>query len=202
MARLTRAESQTRTRERLLDAAAEMFTAKGFTASSLEEIAEAAGFSRGAVYSNFAGKDELFLAVMARRREARYHAVARILRDNPKPEEFIGALEAEDRDEMERRSWFLLETEFFLYAMRRPDALPFLAEHEETMRSEVAEAITVIFSTLGVIPPLPASQIAAVNQALEYGILYQHYVDRDRVPQQLYYDTLRYLLDTAVVRDR
>ncbi|MBA0049214.1 TetR/AcrR family transcriptional regulator [Mycobacteroides sp. LB1] len=64
MQRFTRAESQQRTRERILSAAAVLFLGNGFRATSIGQVADAAGFSHGAVYSNFAGKTELGLAVI------------------------------------------------------------------------------------------------------------------------------------------
>src|SRR5579883_3082128 len=66
--RLSRAEAKEHTRDRLLDAAAALFARKGFAGASLEEIAESAGYSVGAVYSNFAGKEQLFLELLAARR--------------------------------------------------------------------------------------------------------------------------------------
>ncbi|POS05862.1 TetR/AcrR family transcriptional regulator [Burkholderia gladioli] len=64
MARLTREESQAQTRLRLLEVATALFTRDGYAATSLERIAEVAGFSKGAVYSNFPGKEALFLEVL------------------------------------------------------------------------------------------------------------------------------------------
>lgn len=64
MARLTREESQAQTRTRLLEVAAALFARDGYAATSLERIAEVAGFSKGAVYSNFQGKEALFLEVL------------------------------------------------------------------------------------------------------------------------------------------
>jgi TetR/AcrR family transcriptional regulator, transcriptional repressor of aconitase len=64
MARLSREENQARTRSRLLTVAKQHFARDGYAASSLDRIAEEAGFSKGAVYSNFAGKEELFLGVL------------------------------------------------------------------------------------------------------------------------------------------
>jgi len=64
--RLTRRQSQERTRRRLLDVAVEVFMEKGFARASVEEIAERAGYSKGAVYSNFASKEDLALAVLDR----------------------------------------------------------------------------------------------------------------------------------------
>ncbi|MGN7870636.1 TetR/AcrR family transcriptional regulator [Paracoccus sp. 22332] len=64
MARLSRAESQAVTRERLLAAAHDLFRTEGYAATSVDRIAAAAGYSKGAVYSNFEGKEAIFLAVL------------------------------------------------------------------------------------------------------------------------------------------
>ncbi|HZV10113.1 MAG TPA: TetR family transcriptional regulator, partial [Novosphingobium sp.] len=64
MSRLTRSQSQEQTRQRLIDAARELFRRDGFAATSIDRIAEAAGYSKGAVYSNFACKEEIFLAAL------------------------------------------------------------------------------------------------------------------------------------------
>src|SRR5262249_56636165 len=62
----TRAEQQLQTRERLIDAAAQVFARRGYHAATLEEVAHEAGHSTGAVYSNFNGKEDLFLALADR----------------------------------------------------------------------------------------------------------------------------------------
>jgi AcrR family transcriptional regulator len=197
MARLTREETRALTRERLLDAAAEVFAARGFAGASLEEIADVAGFSRGAVYSNFAGKDELFSAVMARRREARYRVVAEVFKENPDPIAFFSALQERDRGRHDSRRWFVLNMEFFLYAMRNPEAQSALALHERVLREEIGEAIAEIFKKLGIDPPLPLPDSAAVVQALDYGLLLQHLIEPEAVSTKLYFDALTVLLDAA-----
>src|SRR5215218_9896443 len=67
--RLTPARRRELTRDALLDAAASVFAQRGFHGASLDEIAETAGFTRGAIYKNFGGKEELFLGVMSRLNE-------------------------------------------------------------------------------------------------------------------------------------
>lgn len=64
--RLSRQESRQQTRERLLEAATKVFSKRGFYEASLDEVAEEAGFSKGAVYSNFANKEGLFMALLDR----------------------------------------------------------------------------------------------------------------------------------------
>ena len=67
MTRLSRAESQARTRRDLIDAATVVFARRGFGGASNAEVAEEAGYTKGAVYSNFSSKDELFLAALETR---------------------------------------------------------------------------------------------------------------------------------------
>ncbi len=77
--RLTRRESQEQTRQRLLDMAVVVFAQKGFARTSVEEIAERAGFSKGAVYSNFTSKEDLALAVLERQIEQQLAALTVLL---------------------------------------------------------------------------------------------------------------------------
>lgn len=79
MPRLTRAESQEQTREALVATAADLFLRRGYNATGLEKVAAAAGFSRGAVYSNFASKQQLGLAVLDRVRLERAHELVELL---------------------------------------------------------------------------------------------------------------------------
>ena len=77
--RLRRDESQAQTREALLSAARDLFDAKGFAATSIADIADEAGYTTGAVYSNFANKDDLFLAVLERQLTAEMLALQEAL---------------------------------------------------------------------------------------------------------------------------
>src|SRR5437763_2654391 len=70
--RLSRAERQSQTRQDLLDAAARVFVKRGFTGSSVEEISAEAGYTRGAFYSNFRSKNELFVELLHDRVYTRY----------------------------------------------------------------------------------------------------------------------------------
>ena len=81
--RLTREESRAQTRDRLLEAAREVFARNGFHGASVEEIASAAGFSTGALYSNFEGKEDLFLVLMEREIEKHANEIAEAVRSRP-----------------------------------------------------------------------------------------------------------------------
>src|SRR5713226_7690587 len=74
--KLTRDEKKARTRERLLDAAADVFARRGFHAASLDEVADEAGLTKGAVYSNFTSKDDLIVALIETRLDRRFIGIA------------------------------------------------------------------------------------------------------------------------------
>jgi AcrR family transcriptional regulator len=116
--RLTRRESQEATRARLIEAAEKIFIRFGFAASSVERIAEAAGFSRGAFYSNFRDKDELFIAVLNRRRLALSSALGEIFRREPNAARRLRAVRDWYVHQGRQKQWIILETEFTLRAIR------------------------------------------------------------------------------------
>jgi AcrR family transcriptional regulator len=121
----TRERRRQLTRDALLDAAAAVFARRGFEGASLEEIAETAGFTRGAIYKNFADKEELFLAVNDRFNERTLAEFAALL-DETKgfdlDEAHIAAITHKWR-EMEAKDpdLYILGLEFNLYVVRHPE---------------------------------------------------------------------------------
>jgi AcrR family transcriptional regulator len=110
--RLTREERKAQTRADLLAGARRVFLRRGFHGASLDEIAEEAGYTKGAVYSNFADKDALFVALLDERYEGRVAAYSEMM------------LEVDSLDEAFRRvSWFMVTAD-----QEEPDWLPTLAE--------------------------------------------------------------------------
>lgn len=81
--RLTRKEKQAETRRRLLDAGERVFLRRGLQGSSIEEIAAEAGYTKGAFYSNFKGKDELFVELLHARVYDRYAELAKESQEQP-----------------------------------------------------------------------------------------------------------------------
>ena len=116
--RLTRRESQEATRARLIEAAERIFIRRGFDASSVERIAEAAGFSRGAFYSNFQNKDELFIEVLNKRRLEIAGALDEIFRREPNAAERLRAVRNWYVNQEQPEGWIILRTEFALRALR------------------------------------------------------------------------------------
>ncbi len=142
-----------RTRERLVMAALEVFAEHGLAAASVEQVAEHAGFTRGAFYSNFSSKEELFLALMSRGRELWLEAVT------TRVDEMLPAGTTADVAEREigelitavlggpfdHRRWSLVQNEFRMLAMRDPElARAFLddrAQFESTLVPLVDDAL-------------------------------------------------------------
>ena len=132
--RLTRPEAKAQTRQRLLDSAARVFAEKGFGGATLEEIAEAAGYSTGAMYANFGGKEQLFMEVVAAHRS---RAAARRIEEITQVFDQALAVGADPFDALtgmfvkaagREREVAPLQAEFWLYAVRNPAARKVIAD--------------------------------------------------------------------------
>ena len=136
MARKTRAESQAETRTQLLKTARRLFFDDGYHPTSLEKVADAAGYSKGAVYSNFRNKDELCTAVLD---EVRAERLAEILDIVAKPDtpSRVEALRQWAERVIGDPGWTSLEVEFAAHA-----------RSNEQLRSELAGRFDVILQTL------------------------------------------------------
>jgi AcrR family transcriptional regulator len=195
--RLSRQESRLQTRERLLEAAAEVFSRRGFHDASVEEVAEEAGFSKGAVYSNFASKEELFMALLDRHLEAELQSVASqfIQRESPGKAEtavqrrsFAAYLE-------EKRTWNVLTFEFLVYAMRHPAVQEQLAARYRIARSELTTLLQRMYQAEGDLPALPIEYIPWALLALGTGLALQAYLEPGALPADLYATIVKRLVD-------
>lgn len=170
------------TTARLLDAAFAVFAKRGFQSTSIEQICEAAGFTRGAFYSNYKTKDELFIALFDRN-AGRILERVRELAAGQDADIAVASLvtyftapTAEDRD------WYLLSMEFTLHAIRNPDAAKVLAEHDRALREEMVPLITELFTKVGREPRMQPDRIARIIVALAEGAAAQSYVEPDVLP--------------------
>jgi AcrR family transcriptional regulator len=117
--RLTRDQQRDQTRERLLDSALEVFEARGYAESALEEIAEQAGYTRKAIYSNFSGKSELLLEIVERRFQSHIDRIEALLDEETSPERKtvdVGSMFADYLSQ--ERAWGKLFHEFCSVASR------------------------------------------------------------------------------------
>lgn len=194
---MTRGESKERTRGMLLDAAGEVFGRRGFNGASVEEVAEEAGFSKGAVYSNFGGKEDLFLALLDRRISRGAPEWKRIFGGGTPLEGRVGEVEGVLLGGEEDRAWTMLEMEFFLYAMRNEDARLKLAGRYRGIRAGISEAVGRHFEEAGAEPPMPVEELSWALLGMATGLDIQAYVDSEAVPEGLRATALGPLLNGA-----
>jgi AcrR family transcriptional regulator len=170
--------------ERLLDAALETFAEIGFAAASVEDICSRGGFTRGAFYSSFRTKDELFGALFARE----------TARNLTRAEEQLAGIEAEADPvtaAVERclstfradRTWVLVQTEYRLHAARHPEAAAALREHSAGLHARLTELIDLATVRAGLRLTVPAGQLARIVLALHDGVVVHSVVPQAVVPQ-------------------
>ena len=117
--RLTRRESQQLTRAKFIESAERVFARAGFDAASVEQLATEANFSRGAFYSNFRSKDELFLELLDKKRIEPRNALDAIFREKKDANGRFRAARDWYADQWQQRTWTVLRTEFNLRALRK-----------------------------------------------------------------------------------
>ncbi|MFJ9846155.1 TetR/AcrR family transcriptional regulator [Kitasatospora sp. NPDC101155] len=172
-----------RTRAALLQAALETFAEYGFRAAAIEQICERAGYTRGAFYSNFSSKEELFLALF----DAHSERVVRRMT------ELVDSIDTEDLTvqalvdvlceiEPAERDWYLVTTEFTLHAIRDRQAAWVLAQHDARLRAQLARALTDHLARAGRTLTVDADELARLLIAIREGGLAQSYVEPDQLP--------------------
>lgn len=171
MPRLTQTERKERTRADLVATAHEAFLERGFHGASLDDIAEEAGYSKGAVYSNFAGKDELFLAVLDSYAERRARVLADAIFDEENIEDSFRAVAREiTAADVGEPRWTPLLLEFWAHASRRPALRAAVTERRERFFTIVAGLIEELAARHGARLRMPAKEIARGSSALARGI--------------------------------
>ena len=176
--RSLRAERKERTKAELIDAARSVFLRRGFHGASLDEIAEEAGYTKGAVYSNFDGKDDLFLAILGDYFRRRAEAYVGIVFDHDDIEESYRAVARFWREANEAEpEWARLIAEFYVHASRNETLR--IAAHE--VRERGLDAIAAVVDALaehhGVQFTLPTRELARGGGALNRGLSIEQLLD-------------------------
>ncbi|MCU1681882.1 MAG: hypothetical protein JWQ81_2621 [Amycolatopsis sp.] len=193
--RLTRAEAKAQTRELLLEAAASTFADKGFAGASVDEIAEAAGFSIGALYSNFANKEQLFMEVLSTRATSRVAQATQIIEGGEDglqdPMAALGRLlvDVADKD----IDFAPLRAEFWLYAVRNPAVLDTFAARMREPTEALEHLVGKEMDRHGNPAAVPATNVAVVVHALFQGLVQQRRIDPASVPDELFGQALGWL---------
>lgn len=177
--RWTRERRMEQTRTVLLDAAEKIFAGRGY-AGSLEDIAEAAGYTRGAIYAQFGGKDELFLAVIERHRQRFLDGFADVMEsfarlDDVDVEGFAERWRVLSGTDAQQAA--ALNYEFTLFLLRNPAARERVAaQRRETVHS-LAEYISKGVARLGGSLKIPAESLARVLLATNDGVTLASHLD-------------------------
>jgi AcrR family transcriptional regulator len=184
------------TRTHLLDAAAQVFAREGFHGASIDAIAAAAGFTKGAVYSNFKNKEDLFIALV----EQRVQQQVELVRDA------MARADYSDADLHEQwvplttsmlwgdREWTLLSLEFALYAARNEGAGRKLAALNRLSSELLIPLIERQADMLGISLDIPADDLVEIFFALFNGIAIRHVTDPEIASDQLVETSMQFLL--------
>lgn len=173
-------------RRRLLDAAAEVLVSHGYGAASVEIIAEAAGLSRGALYSNFGDKDSLYLDLLDELEQQQIDELTAIFEEHEDLDRFLDLLATRGRSsKRDARAHLILQVELWLLAMRNPDVKARMATIQRRTLHAISGAVQ------GTSLDLTPTEIAAVVSALGDGLLMHRMIDPKGLRASLLVDVLR-----------
>jgi len=193
--RLTRGEAKAQTRARLLESAARVFVTRGFAGASVEEIVETAGYSIGALYSNFESKEQLFLELMTNRRASRF---ASLMEERSIAEGGVLQYSLEELPHLileviENDADFIaLQSEFIRFSNRDPQKKQYLAEQvrERTATLELLVAKVLIHEGIEV----PSAHDVTVSvMALTQGLLRRRRIEGSVVGDELFVRALSWM---------
>ncbi|MFC9660175.1 TetR/AcrR family transcriptional regulator [Nocardia sp. NPDC127606] len=169
-------------RERVLAAALSEFAGKGFVGTTIDAIADVAGFTKGAVYSNFGSKDDLFFALLDQQISRRIEAVT-ALADAAATRPTITAIgDLLMQGMLDNRDWQLLFTEYWLRALRDESVRERFVQHRRTVRAAIAAAVQRLDLGTEVDPATTAVLVLALNS----GLSIEEFTEPGVVPPDLF----------------
>jgi AcrR family transcriptional regulator len=192
--RLTRAQKRERTSEGLISAAERLFVERGFHATSVDEIAFEAGYTKGAVYSNFESKEDLFFAVYERRAERAIAEIGKILDENGP----AAGLELLASDAARRRGgaedgWLAVFFEFWAHVVRRPELRERFAKVHRRALEPMADAVECFAGERGI--SVGARSLNVAMNAMVLGLSLERLTQPDVVDARLGARMVRLVLE-------
>jgi AcrR family transcriptional regulator len=176
---LTRREKQQLTRKALLGAAATLFRQRGLDGASVDEIAQAAGYTKGAFYANFKSKEELFLVMLDERFASQLERLDRALAGTQQPQDEARAAAMDCIHFAGDEDWPNLYFQFIAHAARNEEFREELATRHRTMRAQMSEILERWKRGTGHEPPLPMEEITAMLSFMADGFLVDRIVEPD-----------------------
>jgi AcrR family transcriptional regulator len=196
--RLPRAESKAQTRAKILEAAKAVFEREGYHGASLERIAAAAGFTKGAVYSTFESKADVMLALLEGRAEWMQAGLAEILATAPTVEDFIAAIARYNAARVAgERDWLAAVNELVIVVGRDEKLRPRYAELHEVALSAVADSIRTWTQRGGDRLAISPRRAATAVIALHKGLVLEGMLAAEELPEELFVETQLALLRGA-----
>jgi AcrR family transcriptional regulator len=183
----SRRERQAETRGRLLTAAGEVFARRGLDRASLDEIAAEAGFTKGALYANFASKEDLFLAMLDERFSTRLDEIERAMSLGEDPDDTARRAAADFTSYLAADpEWQRLFFEFAAHAARHEDFRRELVARYRALRERIGTVLASHAETLGIQPPVPPEALATMCFAMANGWALERLLEPEAAPDELY----------------
>jgi AcrR family transcriptional regulator len=188
-------------RRRLLDAALEVFAERGYASANLDEVAAAAGLTKGAIYSNFDSKDDLFFAMMKDQVLGRVEAVRAALEagagapGGQQAVRDIGRLLTEAF--IQQREWQLVFLDFWRRAVQDDDVRAQFVAHRRALRAAIADRVEQVLGRAPALGGFTVDDIVTVVLALCNGLAIEQYADPDLVSDDLFGRVLAQLAHEA-----
>src|ERR1700742_1515155 len=183
MSRLRTRPTRDDTRDKLFEAAARVFEDQGIGGASIEAIALAAGFTRGAFYSNFASKDELIIAMIENHVEQSIQRMHELLARHKNLADFIDALKTMDRSQQDPLGRSPpLHIEMILFVSRAEKRRPELAKRLRARRKLIADIVATTAKNSGRNGVLSPAWAGAVVLAMEDGFRLHRLIDPETTP--------------------
>ena len=183
MSRVRTRPTRDETRDKLFEAATRVFEEQGIGSASIEAIAAAAGFSRGAFYSNFKSKDELIIAMLEDHVERSIERNLDLLAQHQDIDDFLNALKNMDRSKQDPLGRApLLHMEMILFVARAEKRRPELAKRLRARRKLVSDIVEPSLKSSGRAAALNPAWTAAIVLALEDGFRLHRLIDPETTP--------------------
>ena len=183
MSRVRTRPTRDETCEKLFEAAARVFEEQGIGGASIETIAAAAGFTRGAFYSNFKSKDELIIAMLEDHVAQTIRRNLELLARHKNLADFIDALKTMDRSQQDPLGRSpLLHMEMILFVARAEKRRPELAKRLRTQRKLIADIVETTSKNSGRNPVLTPAWLGAITLAMDDGFRLHRLIDPETTP--------------------
>ncbi|MBV9874725.1 MAG: TetR/AcrR family transcriptional regulator [Verrucomicrobia bacterium] len=169
--RLSREEKRQETKEKLLRSAEQLFNQGGYEKASVDLIAENAGFSKGAFYSNFDSKEAIFLELLEASKRRKIEALEYLVAQDMSADQLLAAIRNSEPDS--DFDFAQLAVEFQLQASRDPTFAKAYAKLNRNYRDSLIGVLEKLYAKLGKTPPTPVKDLADILMATISGLLLQ-----------------------------